>query len=234
MSFFRDSSIQRKLRVVIFCTALLGLSIASLAFEVYERASFRASMVRGLTADADILGLGAAPSLTFNDRRSAQELLDTIRAESNVVAVTLYDRRGDLFAEYRRTGIGAEFKSPRLRSEGVSFESDSLTLSRIISLEGQGAGAIVIVSDLSELQEKMKRFREISALVLIVSLLVTAVVSKRLVGLITEPILQLPVLPERVSTKEDYTLRAIPSGRDELGKLVVSFNQLFEQIQERN
>ncbi len=102
------------------------------------------------------------------------------------------------------------------------------------SRRGESVGAIVIVSDLSELQAKMKRFREISALVLIVSLLVTAVVSKRLVGLITEPILELAGLAERVSTKENYTLRAIPSGRDELGKLVVSFNQMLERIQERD
>src|SRR5712692_4186327 len=234
MSFFRDSSIQRKLSLVIFCTGLLGLSIASLAFEIYERASFRASMVSGLTADANILGLGTAPSLAFKDRKSAEEWLAAVRAENYIVSATLYDKHGELFAEYRRAGIGAQFKSPAWKGEGVTFQSDSLTFSRNVFLEGENVGAIVIVSDLSELQAKMKRFREISAIVLIVSLLVTAVVSKRLVGLITEPILELAGLAERVSTKEDYTLRAIPSGRDELGKLVVSFNQMLERIQERD
>src|SRR5712691_11215733 len=234
MSFFSNASIQRKLVMVISCTSLLGLSIACVAFEYYERTSFRASMVGALTADADTLGLGIAASLTFNDRESAQELLDTSRAQRNIVVVTLYDKRGDIFAEYRRAGTGAGFKSPALKRDGVSFEADSLILARSISLEGENVGAIVIVSDLSELQAKMKRFREISALVLIVSLLVTAVVSKRLVGLITEPILELAGLAERVSTKKDYTLRAIPSGRDELGKLVASFNQMLERIQERD
>ena len=234
MSFFSNASIQRKLVMVVSCTSLLALSIACVAFEYYERTSFRASMVSALTADADTLGLGTAASLTFNDRESAQALLDTIRAERNIVVVTLYNKRGDIFAEYRRAGIGEGFKSPALKRDGVSFEPDSLTLARSISLEGENVGAIVIVSDLSELQAKMKSFREISALVLIVSLLVTAVVSKRLVGLITEPILELAGLAERVSTKEDYTLRAIPSGRDELGKLVVSFNQMLERIQERD
>jgi len=234
MSLFSDASIQRKLVMVISCTSLLGLSIACLAFEYYERTSFRASMVRELTADANILGLGTAPSLAFKDRKSAEEWLAAVRAENYIVSATLYDKHGELFAEYRRAGIGAQFKSPAWKGEGVTFQSDSLTFSRNVFLEGENVGAIVIVSDLSELQAKMKRFREISALVLIVSLLVTAVVSKRLVGLITEPILELAGLAERVSTKEDYTLRAIPSGRDELGKLVVSFNQMLERIQERD
>src|SRR6266852_8825123 len=95
-------------------------------------------------------------------------------------------------------------------------------------------GGIAIVSDFSELQAKMKRFREVSVLVLLVSLLATVLVSQRLVRLITEPILQLAGLAERVSTKEDYTLRAVPSGKDELGKLVGSFNQMLERIQERD
>jgi methyl-accepting chemotaxis protein len=101
-------------------------------------------------------------------------------------------------------------------------------------LGGENTGAIAIISDFSQLNAKMTRFREISVLVLIVSLLATALVSQRLVGLITEPILQLAALAERVSTKEDYTLRAVPAGKDELGKLVGSFNQMLERIQERD
>ena len=75
MSFFTNASIQRKLVMVISCTSLLGLSIACLAFEYYERSSFRSSMVSGLTANADTLGLGTAASLAFNDRKSAEEWL---------------------------------------------------------------------------------------------------------------------------------------------------------------
>jgi signal transduction histidine kinase/CheY-like chemotaxis protein len=41
-------------------------------------------------------------------------------------------------------------------------------------------------------------------------------------------------LAERVSTKEDYTLRAVAVGKDELGKLVGAFNQMLERIQERD
>jgi hypothetical protein len=96
--------------------------------------------------------------LAFKDRPSAQELLNPIRAESNIVVVTLYDQRGDIFSEYRGTGIGVGFKSPAWKSDGVSFEPDSHILSRSVSLEGKNVGAIVIVSDLSELQAKIKRF----------------------------------------------------------------------------
>ena len=38
----------------------------------------------------------------------------------------------------------------------------------------------------------------------------------------------------RVSSQEDYTLRAVPTGTDEVGNLVVAFNQMLERIQERD
>jgi signal transduction histidine kinase/DNA-binding response OmpR family regulator len=234
MQPFRDSSIRGKLSMLIFCTSLLGLSIAGVSFEIYERSSFRAGLINELTAHADMLGSNTAASLAFNDRKSAQDLMGALRLERHILAACIYDIHGNIFAEYRREGAGGDLKLPAWQGETTRLERESLTVSRSLRLDGQRMGGIAIVSDFSELHAKMKRFREISVLVLLVSLLATVLVSQRLVRLITEPILQLAGLAERVSTKEDYTLRAVPLGKDELGKLVRSFNQMLERIQERD
>jgi len=102
MPFFRDSSIRRKLSMVIFCTSLLGLSLTGVAFEFYERASFRSSLVNQLTSHADMLSLNTAASLTFNDRKSAEDMLKALRVERHIVAACLYDSHGNVFAAYRR------------------------------------------------------------------------------------------------------------------------------------
>jgi Periplasmic sensor domain/HAMP domain len=226
MLFFRDSSIRRKLSTVVFFTSLLALSIAGVAFEIYERLSFRASLVSELTAQADTLALNTAAALAFDDRKSAQDLLEAQRVDRHIVAACLYDKRGNVFAEYGRdkATAGCEMTAPR--QEGAQFGKESVTFFRTISLGGEKTGSIAIISDFSQLEAEMKRFRQISVLVLIVS--------QRLVGLITEPILQLAGLAERVSTKEDYTLRALAVGDDELGKLVGSFNEMLERIEERD
>jgi len=210
------------------------LSIAGVAFEIYERASFRASLVDDLTAQADTLGLNTAATLTFNDRKSAQDLLESLRVVRHIVAVCLYDKRGNAFAEYRRDAGAVTCQMAAPSGEGARFSDELVTFSRSISLGGEKTGAIAIIADFSQLNAKMKRFREISVLVLIVSLLATVLVSQRLVGLITEPILELARLAGRVSTREDYTLRAVATGKDELGKLIGSFNQMLERIQERD
>jgi hypothetical protein len=157
---FSDASIHRKLLLVVFSTSILGLTVACLAFEIYERMSYRASMVTALASDADTLGLVTAVSLTFNDRKSAVELLAMIRAGTNIVIATLYDKQGGVFAEYRRAGLDPGFKSPAWKEEGPVFGTENLTLCHSIFLGGEKVGSIVIISDLSELQEKMARYRE--------------------------------------------------------------------------
>jgi len=220
--------------MVIFCTSLLGLSIAGVAFEAYERASFRAGLADELTSHADMLGMNTAASLAFNDRKSAQDQLGALRLEPHVLAAWIYDSQGNIFAEYRRDDAAERLKFSAKHGDEARFERDSVTVYRNLKLGGESAGGIAIVSDYSELDTKMKRFRQISFLVLVVSLFATVVVSNRLLRLLTEPILQLAGLAERVSTREDYTLRAGPEGEDELGKLVRSFNQMLEKIQERD
>jgi signal transduction histidine kinase len=234
MLFIRNASIQRKLTLVIFFVSVLGLSMTCLAFEVYERAIFRSSMISELSAHADMLGLNTAASLTFNDRDSALNLLGALRIEHHIVAACIYDRRGNIFAEYRRAGAGKDLMMPAWHEDGEQSGPDALTLYRSISLNGEKIGSIALVSDYSELAAKMKQFRETSALVLIVSILVTALVSSRLVRLITEPILQLAGIAAKVSANEDYTLRGLPGDGDEVGTLVSSFNQMLERIQERD
>ncbi|MGB9464408.1 MAG: response regulator [Candidatus Acidiferrum sp.] len=234
MALMRNSSIQRKLTFVIVCTSLVGLSLACLSFDFFERASFRAAMTSELSVLADTLGANTAASLAFNDRKSAQDMLAALRAERHIVAACLYDGRGKVFAEYRRDGSGPEFAMPSRREDGAQFEKDSLTLYRTVSLGGEKAGAIAIISDLGALRAKIRQYTEISVLVILFSVLATYFVSSRLLRLITEPILHLAQIAATVTAKEDYALRAVPRGEDEVGALIGSFNQMLKRIQERD
>ena len=234
MSFYRDVSIQRKLTFVILVTSILGLSLACMAFEIYERASYRDAMTSELLALADTLGANSTASLAFNDHQSALDILGALRAERHIVAGCLYDKHGKLFAEYQRAAGGPDCRTSALPEEGARFQMESATLYRNISLGGEPAGAIAIISDLDALHAKIRQYTKISAVVIFVSVLATFFVSSRLIRLITQPILQLAGIAGRVSKQQDYALRAVSSGNDEVGMLISSFNEMLERIQERD
>ncbi len=234
MQLFKSPSIQRKLAIVVLCTSLLGLGITCAAFELYERTSFRRALTDELTALADTVGANSAASLAFDDRKSARDILAGLSAEHHIVAACLYGSHGTIFAEYRRPGSGPEFQMPPRREDGATFSPEALTLNRTVSMGGEKIGGIAIVSDLTALRAKMREYTEISALALVLSVFATMFVSSQLLRLITEPILQLAGMAGKVSSDEDYALRAVVKSDDEVGTLVGSFNKMLERIQERD
>jgi signal transduction histidine kinase/CheY-like chemotaxis protein len=232
--FHQSNSIQGKLTVVNLATSCLALGLACLGFALYERASIRAEMRSEMSTLADTLGANTAASLTFNEPKSAQKVLSALRAEGHIVMACLYDNEREVFAEYRRPGVPAGTPMPAWHEDSAEFSSDSLTLYRSLSVGGQRAGTIVIVSDLGLLRAKLKEYGAIAAVVLLLSMVATFLVSLRLLRIITEPILRLAGIAARVSAEEDYSLRAIPLDKDEVGELVLSFNQMLERIQQRD
>ena len=234
MRVFPLHSIRQKLAAVILMTAIVALTLASLGFGLYERASYRAMMVSELNALADTLGANTAAALMFHDAKSAREMMSALQGEKHIVAGFLYDRQGNIFAEYRRPGVSASWDIPAWDEAGARFEDQNVTLAQSVRFDQTKVGVIVIVSDLSPLHTQLRQYAKISGLVLMVSVLLAFFGASHFLRKITSPILQLSGLAGRVSSERDYSLRASGGGGDEVGLLVSSFNQMLEDIQERD
>jgi signal transduction histidine kinase/DNA-binding response OmpR family regulator len=231
---FRDLPIRRKLALLILTASVLAVLLACMGFAVYERQNFRANTDNELRALADTLGANTAASLAFNDRKTAREMLAALRADHDVLGACLYDIKGNIFAEYRRAGVGREFTMPSLRGDGAYFERNSIILFRSVLIETEKTGSIAIVSDLSGTGARLWEYAKIAGLVLFISTLTTYLISLRLLRLVSDPIVQLARIAGRVTAEENYSLRAIAQGKDESGMLVSSFNQMLERIEQRD
>ena len=231
---FSDLPIRRKLALLILTSSVLAVILACMGFAVYERQNFRSNTGSELQALADTLGANTAASLAFNDPKTAREMLGALRADHNVLGACLYDLKGNIFAEYRRAGLGTEFAMPALRGDGAYFEGDSITLFRSVLMETDKTGSIAIVSDLSGTRARLWEYTKIAGLVLLISTLATYLFSLRLLRLVSDPIVQLAQIAARITAEENYSLRAIAQGNDESGMLVSSFNQMLERIEQRD
>jgi signal transduction histidine kinase/DNA-binding response OmpR family regulator len=231
---FKDLSLQRKLTLLMLASSVFALVLASIGFAVYERASFRAATASELSALAETLGANTAASIAFSDPRTATDLLAALRAEPHVLSACLYDANGKPFAEYRRANLHEDFSMPSARGDGVQFGRESVTVFQAVSLGGEKIGSIAITSDLAGFHAKIREYAKIATLVLVLSLLVTFLVSSRLLRVVTQPIQRLSDVAARVSIQKDYSIRAVVETNDEVGVLVGSFNLMLEGIQQRD
>jgi two-component system, sensor histidine kinase and response regulator len=231
---FRDLTIRRKLALLILTATVFAVVLACVGFAIYERQRFHTDIADELATLADTLGANTAASLAFNDPKTAREMLAALRAEDHVLGACLYDLHGQIFAEYRRAGLGSKFAMPSSKPDGAYFGPDTITRFESVYLESDKTGSIAIVSDLRGMRARLWEYTKIAILVLFISILATYLISARLLRIVSDPIVQLARIAGRVTAEENYSLRAIAQSNDESGILVSSFNQMLERIEQRD
>src|ERR1041385_8099463 len=100
MRLLRDTSISRKLMVVILVTTSAALLVASAAFVAYDLVAFRQSMAADLSTLAKVVGTNSTAALAFNDHDAANEVLSALTAKQNIVRARIYTARLESFADY--------------------------------------------------------------------------------------------------------------------------------------
>jgi diguanylate cyclase (GGDEF)-like protein len=126
------------------------------------------------------------------------------------------------------------FPEPGLQPENIFFWKNHVDLITPIIQDNEQIGHAYIRSDIKQVQERLFWYLGIAIPVMIVSLLIAFLLSSRLQRFITDPILSLSATARQVTIDKNYSLRAAGSGRDELGRLIMDFNEMLDQIQIRD
>src|SRR5688500_11999465 len=93
-------SIQRKLMKVIMMTSGIVLFMTCTAFFIYEYITAHQLTKRQIATLGGIIAANSTAALAFHSQDDASEILNALRAESNINAAALYDTEGNLFAKY--------------------------------------------------------------------------------------------------------------------------------------
>jgi two-component system, sensor histidine kinase and response regulator len=227
---FRDLSIRHKLTLIITLTSSIALALACGVFVIYDVMTFRGAMVRDLETLANIVEAHSATALLFDDPRSAAEKLAAFSAKPNVEGVFIFTARGDRFASYRRPGSDLQPERPAAE-EGYHFGRHRLVLSHSLRLADERVGTLVIYSDLSEMYGRLERYGAAVAIVLLVSILVSLLLSARLQAVVSRPILHLASAAADIG-RGHLNMRIETHSRDEVGILAEAFNQMVRDLSE--
>ena len=243
-------SIRLKLMTIILVACFAVVAAVSSAFVVNELYFSQERSQQDLNSLADVLGNAAAAAVVFGDRVAATESLAGLKAKPYVSAASLVTADGVLLANYFAKGVGRERLVFKVNAQGhvdydelqrVAADSASVwSLSRDvvgirpIVVDGQKVGVVIIQSDRIEHVHRMLRFM----LVVVLSFLgvspLAYLLSVRLQRYISEPVVHLSHVMKTVSAERDYSVRARPECEDELGSLMDGFNEMLQQIEERD
>jgi signal transduction histidine kinase/DNA-binding NarL/FixJ family response regulator len=232
---FQSLSIKRKLTLITMLTSSIALILSSASFLIYDLVAFRHLLSQDLMTQAEIIGYNSAGAMEFKDEPAATATLSALTAKEDIVTAVLYKPDGKIFAHYFRGNKTVPALLPsHLDGKGYRFEGEYLEVFHDVTLNGEHLGTLFLQSDMRQWNQRAKRYANILIVFVLVSGLFAFLVSSKLQGLISKPILHLEDTMRMVSANKNYAVRAAKSYGDEIGRLIDGFNTMLSEIQQRD
>jgi len=229
----KDAPIQRKLQSVILLTCVTVLLLIVSAYLVLEYYSFRKAEQNTVATLGKVIASNCSAALAFDSQKDANEILNALKANPDIVAACLYDKDGKIFVTYPQHLSAKNFASAPGWS-GYRITDGNIEGYTEVAQENKKLGTLYLKSDLEAMYEQMRQYAAIGILLLLGSLLVAYVLSRLLQKSISEPILALEQTAKAISENRDYSVRATQFGNDEMGSLTNAFNGMLTQIEDQN
>ena len=246
MNASRTLTIAQKLRYMILVVtggALLLSSIIYLAIEFY---SYRQTLIERAEVLAHFISTNSTAALSFGDRNTANRLLSSLQSEPSVDYAALFLANGELFAEYSAGAAPVSNLQATVRSwvDGFSPEQRSASAYRVhgnhigtyqpVYLDDEYLGYIVLHTNLNRLFSRITDYLFVVSFFWLLIMGGAFLLSNRLQKQISTPIRELVEGMQKVSEKQDYSLRLTPGENDEIGTIIDNFNSMLGQIEERD
>jgi len=222
--------------------AVLILLAAVAIFGVMGAVRQQASMLAQLGGLARVVAANATSAVAFEDSAAASATLASLAERPEVVGARIVLPAGGELATFPRNVGGAVFEAAQRQALDEPLRGFPSAVRVEVPLFGAGdearkegtIGSLVIVADLTGMWSDIRRDAAVALGCCIVLFLLAMALALRMQGRITGPVLALTRAARTVSESERYDARIEPTSDDEIGELVVRFNQMLERIRVRD
>jgi PAS domain S-box-containing protein len=224
-------SIEQKITAIIMSTVVANLLLIAVVILVWDFYVDRKELFGQVVSIADILGQNSAAAIVFEDKAQATLVLEALRANEAVIAASLYDNEGKLFAFFIEENYQAGVNIPRYAGDDAILLKDrAIYTYRPVRVGERLVGTVFVKATLSPLFIKLWEQIGVMLLVMVLVIACASLMSFRLRKLVSAPIKDLAKTASIVASSGNASLRAIKSSDDEIGILVDQFNNMLEQI----
>ncbi len=212
----RQAPISGKLRITIFLACAAALFAATAAMFAVQYGLFHRDFWRAVDVATEIAADSLADPILRNQPDEARSVLQMLENQPHAISARIVLNDGTVFAE-----------------SGV-FVAFDVSEQPIVSA-GETFGVLRVHTDFTSQVVKLLGLHTVLFVVAVgIAFLVAIPVSARLFRSIFDPIKTLGETAREIAAKDDYSLRAVKTGEDEVGAFTDTFNSLLAQIQARD
>jgi methyl-accepting chemotaxis protein len=234
MGWMNTISIRWKLVLATVLTSAFALLFSGAIMAWYDAQVFRAQKSLEVAVEASIIASSVAASLDFSDAKAAQEYLDALKANPEIVSAGVYGAGGALFASYSQAAGAGPVRPPpdKAQPAGAQFDGDDLVVFTPVTMGSRTLGAVYLRTAIEPILTRIARYGGIMLLVGIASLAIAVPISMRLHAAISNSIRVIATAASRITAGDLSVVVARTTRSDEIGVLVESFRQMVASLQE--
>lgn len=236
-SKFSSWSLRKKIVFLIMLSSAISMLVS---FSVLFGSSLRNNhneSLQQLSGISDILAENSQAALIFGDRTEAKRLLEALQEHREIESAWMLDAKGKTLAAWNRKGMlrpapgNYRVASKQLHSE---IWMRSAELYRPVIRGNERIGYILLQADFSKRWSNYLTNLETGLIVFFLSLLVVYILATRLQRVISQPISDVANTARTIANDKTYDLRVPQRASDEIGDLIMAFNHMLSEIQDRD
>lgn len=232
MGFLSNISIRKKLILIQMSTFALAITVCISLYLYFDYTSLKDNKSRSLMVVAQVIGSNAEAPLLFNDPQAAIDILKDLQVETDVTNACIVDTSLKALGVYTRHGSDVfEFqKIPSLRMKVDLNEDDIFVYYKVFS-EKEWLGTVCLKAELKTLKKQFYDKVKLVGFIIVLGFLIAFLLATFLQKYISVPIIKLSGLMEGVNQTMNYKIRSSYEGKDEIGKLSDSFNNMLDKME---
>jgi len=252
MNWFKTVSVRHKLTGIIFLVSMVVLSLSSLVLGGLQINHLNAESQRDLNVLAKVVSASIRTSLKTKNALDAEEILNSLRVQPEMVSAYLFDASRKTLAVYLRdvsqhSGVSANVELDAMRMEERQVESalaqradtqwseqDFLSLFKVIEEEGEPIGYLYLRSELTRLNQQLAWMILGGLGVLSGAAAISLLLSFRLQRLISDPVMALTGQMRRAATDSRFKSSEVAVESNEFIQLFRGFDEMISAINERD
>ncbi len=232
LTIIKKLHIKTKLVLIILFISVTGLILEGTAFNIYQRFQIKEEIRKDVSLLARIIGNHNIAPLAAKNHAIVKENLTEFKAKRAIVAASIYDAQGDIFARYDSGEEPAfDFPDTLTAVKSMPTEENYLYVNEPIMDNGTPVGNLLIRASVREVNAFCQNFMLFSTLIIFVTSIVLLIIATCSQYLILNPFENLILNIQTIIHNKDYRIRIESKNNDTFGMLISTFNNMLDTIE---
>ncbi len=221
LNFWQRSSLSSKGTTMVLGICMLTLGLFATAFLSQQYRMLHDQSQSALETLSRSVAFNSAAAVTFLDQASAQQTLRSLQYSPEVIWAEIRLKGGKQLASYQSNHGG--------------HDANELILKTPIEVQGERLAELEIHAQMTPIHALMQQSLLTGLLSSVVALLGALWLARLSGRVLIRPLLRLANVAMTIAQEKNYSLRAdIADTQDEIRQLAQCFNDMLEQIEERD